>query len=260
MSADLAHAAAENLSCHFTWVQSRVPSMRASVTPERVLADCGFECDTFNAVSRTRFSSATARARASEAITWFDGRPFSWWISPGDRPDDLGSTLESLGLVAAEGELAMACELRGIDPGAEAAALQVRRVRAADELETYARLLAALWDPLDAGVIRFYREGGPHLLSADCPLRLYLGSWEGTPVATAELTVAGAAVGLYNISTHPDHRGRGIGSAMTRLPLLEARDEGHRLAVLQAAPAGVGIYRRVGFEPFGEILEYKPIP
>jgi len=259
MSADLAHAAAENLSCHFTWVQSRVPSMRASVTPELVLADCGFECDTFNAVSRTRLAAAMARARASEAIAWFEGRPFSWWISPGDRPGDLGATLESLGLVAAEGELAMACELRGLDPAAEAAALRVRRVRTPEELESYARLLAALWNPADPGVLQFYREGAPHLLSADCPLRLYLGSWEGTPVATAELTMAGAAVGLYNISTRPDHRGRGIGSAMTRAPLLQARNEGHRLAVLQAAPAGVGIYRRIGFESFGEIVEYKPI-
>ncbi|MEZ4586121.1 MAG: GNAT family N-acetyltransferase [Gemmatimonadales bacterium] len=258
MSVDLAEAAAENASCHSAWVQSRVPTMRTRLTPELVLADCGFDCDTFNSVFRTRLAPDTARARAVEAIAWFEGRPFSWWVAPGDRPADLGPMLESLGLVAAEGELAMACELALVSAGDRLGELEVSRVRTPEELELYAALLAALWEPPDQGVVRFYREGRSQLLGEGCPLRLYLGRWQGTPVATAELAVSESAVGLYNVSTRPDHRGRGIGSAITRAPLLEARAEGHGLAVLQAAPAGVAIYRRVGFRPYGEIVEYKP--
>ncbi|MGE0555509.1 MAG: GNAT family N-acetyltransferase [Gemmatimonadales bacterium] len=259
MSVDLAEAAAENASCHSAWVQTRVPTMRASLAPDLVLADCGFDCDTFNSVFRTRLTPATARDRALEAIAWFEGRPFSWWVAPGDSPADLGPMLESLGLVAAEGELAMACELADVrDAGDALGELEVGRVRTPEELELYAALLAALWDPPDQGVIRFYGEGRSHLLAERCPLRLYLGRWQGTPVATAELAVTESAVGLYNISTRSDHRGRGIGSAITLAPLLEAKAEGHGLAVLQAAPAGVAIYRRVGFRPYGEIVEYKP--
>ena len=44
---------------------------------------------------------------------------------------------------------------------------------------------------------------------------------------------------------------------MTVRPLLDAREAGYRWAVLQAAPAGVSIYTRVGFTPFGTIAEYK---
>ena len=67
-------------------------------------------------------------------------------------------------------------------------------------------------------------------------------------------------VGLYNIATLAAHRRRGYGSALTLAPLLEARRVGVSTAVLQAAPDGVGVYRRIGFEAFGEITEYKPRP
>ena len=77
-------------------------------------------------------------------------------------------------------------------------------------------------------------------------------------MATAELTIAGGVAGLYNITTLPACRGRGIGSAMTWQPLLDARAAGLGAAVLQAADAGVNVYRRIGFAPFGVITEYKP--
>jgi ribosomal protein S18 acetylase RimI-like enzyme len=78
------------------------------------------------------------------------------------------------------------------------------------------------------------------------------------PAATAEATVQAGTVGLYNISTRAQFRGRGIGSVLTWQPLPDARVAGCETAVLQAAAEGVGIYRRLGFTPFGEITEFKP--
>ena len=77
-------------------------------------------------------------------------------------------------------------------------------------------------------------------------------------MATAEATLAGDVAGLYNIATVPAVRRRGVGSAMTVRPLEDARVAGCATAVLQAAPAGVSIYERVGFRAFGTITEYKP--
>ena len=47
---------------------------------------------------------------------------------------------------------------------------------------------------------------------------------------------------------------------MTLHALAEARAAGAWTAVLQAAPGGVGVYRRAGFEAFGRVVEYKPGP
>jgi ribosomal protein S18 acetylase RimI-like enzyme len=77
------------------------------------------------------------------------------------------------------------------------------------------------------------------------------------PVATAELTASGGIAGLYNISTIESYRRRGIGTALTLRPLLDARDAGFRTGFLQAAAAGVGMYTRIGFQRFGDITEYK---
>lgn len=255
-------AAAANLAVHFTWVQSRTPGMRVSIGPDLVLADCGMPCDTFNTASHARLTDRTAGDRIREACAWFEasGHPFSWWVAPGDEPAGLGRLLSDAGLTAAETELAMAAPL-GAVPFADLApgGLEIRRVRSPAELRAFAQLSAANWSPPDLMVERFYTEGASALLLApDSPLRLYLGYLEDQPVATSELTLTADAAGVYNISTGQPWRGRGIGTALTAWAMREGSREGRGIAVLQAAPAGVGVYRRLGFEAFGEITEYKP--
>jgi ribosomal protein S18 acetylase RimI-like enzyme len=140
------------------------------------------------------------------------------------------------------------------------AGLRIERVRTRDQLREFAALNAANWTPPDAHVLRFYELAEEILLTPNAPLRLYLGYLHGVAVATAELTISEGTAGLYNISTMPAFRRRGIGSAMTVRPLLDARAAGIQVAVLQAAPDGIGVYKRVGFEAFGEIVEFKPRP
>jgi predicted acetyltransferase len=89
-------------------------------------------------------------------------------------------------------------------------------------------------------------------------LRLYVGYLGADPVATAELAIGGAVVGLYGVSTRAAHRRCGYGTALTAYSLREGRAAGFRTAILQAVPDGVGVYRRLGFEAFGEFVEYKP--
>jgi ribosomal protein S18 acetylase RimI-like enzyme len=79
-----------------------------------------------------------------------------------------------------------------------------------------------------------------------------------TAVATAEATLAGGAVGLYNIATLAARRRRGFGRALTLAPLLDARAEGYGLGVLQASSDGAGVYRRAGFRETGVYTEYQP--
>jgi ribosomal protein S18 acetylase RimI-like enzyme len=262
--ADLAAAAAENLAAHFTFVQGRLPGMRAAVAGDLTLTSCGMACDTFNAACRARLAPETAERRIREAIAWFAGLPFSWWVGPGDAPADLGRLLEAAGLTAVETEQAMAMSLEGLDERGsdsvrgQAPPLRIVRVGSRGELADYARVEAASWTPPDADVLRFYENAAPVLLAPGSPLRFYVGYSGGEAVAAAELTVAGGVAGLYGIATLEAHRGRGYGSAMTRAPLHDARAEGISIAVLQASVAGAGIYERIGFRRFGDYTEYKP--
>lgn len=255
-----ATVADDNLLAHATYGTRAIPRARIAISEDLAMVDSGLPCDTFNFVCRARLTGPTADRRIRETLDFFriTGHPFSWWLTPGYSPADLPAYLEAAGLVSAESELAMALELSQLMVPAVPPSLEIRRVRTQTDLDHYARLSAANWSPPDRNLIDYFQLTGGEFLRPDAAEWLYLGLIDGQPVATADLTVGGGVVGLYNISTVPAFRGQGIGSAMTAAPLLEARAAGHGTAILQAAPDGVRIYQRLGFEEFGRITEWKP--
>jgi ribosomal protein S18 acetylase RimI-like enzyme len=252
---ELADAADANFVVHAGWALLRTPGMRVVDRPELVLADSGLPGDTFNIICRARLAADQARERIRAAIELFEQarRPFSWWVGPGDRPQNLGALLLEAGLLRAETELAMAADLSALGSHDHApAGLEIRRVDSAAQLADFVQIIAG---PEDR---RFYERAAPALLAPDSPQWRYVGYLGGQPVATAELTIGGGVAGLYNITTLADYRRQGIGTAITLRPLLDARAQGVRTGVLQAAAQGVGIYTQIGFRRFGDITEYKP--
>ncbi len=86
--------------------------------------------------------------------------------------------------------------------------------------------------------------------------RTYLALLNGKPVGTSQLFLSESVAGIYNVTCIPEARGQGIGSAVTLAPLLEAREMGYRIGVLQASPKGYNAYRRLGFQDFGNLNLY----
>jgi ribosomal protein S18 acetylase RimI-like enzyme len=276
-------ADAANKAVHLGWIQERTTGMHVFADDELMVVDSGLPTETFNVVCRARLSHASVSARVSSVLRHFRSanRPFAWWVGPADRPQDLGKVLIDHGLVAAGTEPGMAAALdalREVDLAPNG--LSIERVRTARQVQEFAEALASLAHPPRAqglqsesksekrwgwggsaqvDVLRFYERATPSLLAADSPFWLYVGYLEGEPVATAQLVVGGGIVGLYNIATAAAHRRKGIGSAMTARPLLDARQAGFRTAVLQASEDGFPIYSRLGFEVTGSFTEYHPV-
>jgi GNAT superfamily N-acetyltransferase len=253
-TAALAEAADANFVVHATWALRRTAGMRVIDEPELVLADAGLASDTFNIICRARLANDQAPQQIRAAINFFQqaGHPFSWWVGPTDQPPHLGQLLLEAGLQRADTELAMAADLAGLPTSDMApAGLEIRRVRSLAELQDFAGIIAG---PAER---QFYELTAPALLASDSPQWRYVGYLGGEPVATAELTASAGIVGLYNITTLESHRLRGIGTALTLRPLLDARAAGFLTGFLQAAAAGVGMYTRIGFKRFGDISEYK---
>ena len=75
----------------------------------------------------------------------------------------------------------------------------------------------------------------------------YVGEIDGRPVTTGLGVRAGDHVGVFNIATPPEQRGRGFGSAITAGVVADAVADGARWAWLQSSIPGYGVYRRLGF-------------
>ena len=54
----------------------------------------------------------------------------------------------------------------------------------------------------------------------------------------------------------PEARGRGVGTALTWAAVQAGVVRGHDIAVLQATPMGLPVYRAMGFETVVEYAEY----
>jgi len=76
-------------------------------------------------------------------------------------------------------------------------------------------------------------------------------------VATAATVLAADAIGIYNVGTLPGHRGRGIGEAIVRYAIDQARAQsGINRSVLQSTSFGYDLYRKMGYHTVGQVLVF----
>jgi predicted acetyltransferase len=89
------------------------------------------------------------------------------------------------------------------------------------------------------------------------PLKLYLGLLDGKPVATSLYYLGEGIAGIYFVATLSEARNQGIGYAITQKSLLDARELGYRVGILQASSMGKPVYLKLGFKEYSRIGSYS---
>jgi GNAT superfamily N-acetyltransferase len=85
-------------------------------------------------------------------------------------------------------------------------------------------------------------------------------AWLGDqPCGAGSLALCGGVAGVYNVTTLPFARRRGVAAAMMRALHERARAEGYSGTALAASRMGAPLYRRLGYQPDGYQLAYVPI-
>jgi ribosomal protein S18 acetylase RimI-like enzyme len=95
-----------------------------------------------------------------------------------------------------------------------------------------------------------------YTLGLDFPVRNYLGFLDDKAVCTSTVFYGAGVAGIYDVATLPEARGRGLGTALTLAPLLDARQAGYRIGVLQSSEMGFGVYKRMGFRHLCQIENF----
>jgi GNAT superfamily N-acetyltransferase len=213
----------------------------------------------FNGVVRASLRPEDVGRKVAEVTEMFRRRStsWSWGVGPTSQPTDLGRLLEEHGMKVGGSELAMSADLHALNgdvPRPEG--LSIVRVRDDATLDAYMHAMATGFGPPE-DFSRQWRTVFECLgLGEEVPFQHYLGLLNGEPVASSSVFYGAGVAGIYMVATVPSARGRGIGSYITLAPLLDARDLGYRVAILQATEMGSNIYRRLGFQSYGTFAFY----
>lgn len=125
---------------------------------------------------------------------------------------------------------------------AETAARSVRVVRPDDQKAYIATMAAAFNAP--ARIMAML--AAPEILGAPGVVG-YAAESDGRIVAVGLGVTTGDAVGVYNIATLREYRGRGYGRAVTERAVADGIAAGAAFAYLQSTEAGFELYRSLGF-------------
>jgi ribosomal protein S18 acetylase RimI-like enzyme len=234
---------------------SILPGYAAAIS-DRVCYHCAFpDNPMFKGVWRARLPPIETDTAIEAALDWFDQRhapSILWWTGPQTQPADLAERLLRRGFDGdLVGETGMGIELQHLhEISAPPIDLTIQLATERKTLTDWGTVFASAFDaPVSAG-----KAWGEATLSAGAhraPWQLFIGYLDGQPVASSMIFNAAGVVGVYAVGVIPAARGRGLGSAITLRPLLQARALGQRYAVLFASRLGFPVYRRLGFQTLG---------
>jgi Acetyltransferase (GNAT) domain len=125
----------------------------------------------------------------------------------------------------------------------EAPGLEIGRVHSDTDLSVAAAVAAAGFGMPAEMTARIYTTRLLELPS----MQIYVAFASAVPVSTAIGFGTGSSVGIFNVATPPEHRGRGYGGAISAEAASAGFAAGDDLAWLQASGLGESIYRGLGF-------------
>lgn len=85
----------------------------------------------------------------------------------------------------------------------------------------------------------------------------WVGYVDGRAVATAAAETSAGVIGLYSVATLADQQRRGYGESITRTAWQQAAaTSGCHRTILQSTPAGLPLYRKMGYRDLGRVVVY----
>ncbi len=244
-----------NMNVHMTHFAQYLNQVELIRIPGYTIANSGLSDDTFNYVLEADFTEDDTDKKIGEITTYFQNKnvPFSWWLSPYDKPEGLSGYLQQHGYRNTENNIAMYFDLDAWG-GKVTMPPELEIVRARDKktLRDFALVLAN-----DETAFATYFSWISSVLTDDDPIEYYVGYVHGKPVVRGLICYFAQVAGMQWLSTTPSERHKGYARAMHEFRLKRAKDLGFHVAVLQSSSAGHPLCKKLGYQQCAEFKEYK---
>ena len=214
----------------------------------------------FNSVFNAQFNG-NAKEKIDSAKDFFRRRgrsSFTWHITKSSRPENLSEMIKAQGGELLESLPYLAVHLDDIPRD-----IPIPENFNWKPVRTHEKLAA--WISIYCHA-RGYAESADQLfrvfadldLTESSPLQLIIGYLVDEPVATYSVFMDGEIAGLYSLSTVPEARGQGIGTAISVAVADLAATYGCQTAMLLSEQPSRNICKRLGFvDGFGDMDIYR---
>lgn len=229
-------------------------------TPSNVSFYSGLPAPVFNGVVSINMTCEDVQSTVDDLQAKLNkkGGPAMWWVAPQTTPENIDALLEQSGLQQAGEVPNMVIDLSALSSTQSHIENfiieKVNKVNNAEGQALWARTTAkgfGVPEPVGAEIAELEATfNDPHYKAA----HHYIGYLDDIPVASSSMILDSGVAGIYAVATAPEARHKGIGATMTQMPLLEAKEMGYHVGILQASAMGYPVYKRIGFQ---EIFKFR---
>jgi len=247
-----------NMRLLMTYFANDVPSLKLVVEPDVTMVLAEMADDYFNIVVSPRFTKKNAKERIQHVISLFQEKklPFSLELSPLDTPDNLADLLIESGFSIGETSHGMSLNLDTWQETGAHTDLEYFHVQNPATLRDFSEVIVATGESPE-----FYEKvlsKAPEVLYKEgAAIELHVAYADKVPVVAAIILFHANVAGIYYLSTNPNHRKKGYGTAVMEKLLLRAKKKGYHLATLQATKEGYSLYKRLGFVDICTYTEFS---
>ncbi|MGG0446335.1 GNAT family N-acetyltransferase [Bacillus mycoides] len=252
----------DNFTYKTSYIARQVNEMDVKETKDYITVDCGLPADTFNIITLLNSNVTEGIEKLYKEVEYYNQKkfPMSVWFWDAKQEQTIKSELIKLGLKEAEKNIAMVAELKTIHPRINMpVGFTIQKASSSGQIKKFGETLANLFGTSEEGknVQAYYNQISSLNLWNSDNMKLYLGLYKGEVVSVGSLVCTKDSVGIYDIATKEEMRGKGFGSTMFNFLLQEAKQLKNTYCVLQASPDGINIYKKSGFQVVGQMTVFE---
>lgn len=243
----------------YTSAYVRAGGGQIHIEPELTWLYTGTPLSYYNGVIHTALTTSDPDTIIRPILDFFQTRQqlMTWWVTPSTHPSSLAGHLQAHGLTLGWQDVGMAVDLHRLSATLSLPdGLTIERVEDRQTMSDWLQAFGPGFDLNDEALASYSRLVNS-LPPREHPIGpFYVARLRGEPVAASALYCDERVAGLCEVCTIPSARRQGVGAAIALAPLLEAREMGYRIGVLQASTMGEPVYRRLGFSSYCTLDAY----